>query len=242
MRRINGSFLIQIPIYFRYSNVLIFFKCIKIIWRKKTKVENEYPKKVSAFTIICPNSYDRVAEICTALMAVRGYDFPRSLTMKRSRKEGRSFLMTTYQSEKSSFPCYAHFPWHNGAKKCLNSQFHHILFMICTFCIASSKNKKISREINEVKINLIKDLVPLYSLTIVIVSKDLLSTFTLGYVCPNLSHISDILSFWNLTLYLIGQMCQIIFQRYPSEKVFDKFLNPQQGWVCTCLGVYLLNY
>ena len=106
--------------------VLIFFKCIKIIWRKKTKVENEYPKKVSAFTIICPNSYDRVAEICTALMAVRGYDFPRSLTMKRSRKEGRSFLMTTYQSEKSSFPCYAHFPWHNGAKKKSEFTFEYI--------------------------------------------------------------------------------------------------------------------
>ena len=116
MRRINGSFLIQIPIYFRYSNVLIFFKCIKIIWRKKPKSKTNTPKKCLHFTINCLNSYDQVAEICTALMAVRGYDFPRSLTMKRSRKEGRSFLMTTYQSEKSSFPCYAHFPLHNGVK------------------------------------------------------------------------------------------------------------------------------
>ena len=115
--------------------VLIFFKCIKIIWRKKNKVENKYPKKVSAFTIIWSNSYDRVAEICTALMAVRGYDFPRSLTMKRSGKEGRSFLMTTYQSEKSSFPCYAHFPWHNGAKKCLNSLFNIYAFIISPYSI-----------------------------------------------------------------------------------------------------------
>ena len=113
--------------------VLIFFKCIKIIWRKKTKVENEFPKKVSAFKIICPNSYDPVAEICTALMAVRGYDFLQSLTMKRSGKEGRSFLMTTYQSEKSSFPCYAHFPWLNGAKKYLISLLNIYAFTISPY-------------------------------------------------------------------------------------------------------------
>ena len=104
--------------------VLIFFNSIKIMYVEQKKT---IPKKnLCIYNNLSKFILDRVAEICTALMAVRGYDFPRSLTMKRSRKEGRSFLMTTYQSEKSSFPCYAHFPWHNGAKKMFAFTFEYL--------------------------------------------------------------------------------------------------------------------